>query len=120
MTNLLAVSNTNTTKPPSNTNTLNGNMGGTFNPTTVTPTKIDDPLRGQSLLAVGLNLINFLLAMIVIAAVIVIIVSGFRMIADGGNQVQVKQAKKSIVWAIIGIAVAFMSFGIVTIIQKLL
>ncbi|HEX3096028.1 MAG TPA: hypothetical protein VHQ20_02825 [Patescibacteria group bacterium] len=87
---------------------------------TVVPAKITDPLKGQSLLGVGLKLINFMLAMIVIAAVVVIIVAGFRMITGGGNPSQVSTAKKAIVWAVVGIVVAFMSFAIVAIIQRLL
>ena len=64
--------------------------------------------------------INVLLALIVIAAVVVIIVAGFRMVAGGGNPEQIKKAKSTIAWAFAGMLVAFMSFAIVQIIQRLL
>jgi hypothetical protein len=85
---------------------------------TVVPTKIDDPFAGKSLLAVGTKFINFLLAMIVIAAVITIVIAGFRMVTGGGNPGQITKAKKAIMWAIVGVAVALFSFGIVHIIQR--
>ena len=64
--------------------------------------------------------VTILLTLTVILAVVVIIVSGFQMIAGGGNPDQVAKAKKAIIWAIIGIVVAFMSFVVVQIIQSLL
>ena len=64
--------------------------------------------------------INVLLALIVIAAVVVIIVAGFRMVAGGSNPEQIKKAKSTIAWAFAGMLVAFMSFAIVQIIQRLL
>jgi hypothetical protein len=61
-----------------------------------------------------------LLSLIVIAAVVVIIIAGFRMATAGGNADQLTKAKKTIIWAILGIVVAFMSFAIVRIVQGLL
>ncbi len=86
----------------------------------VVPTKIDDPFKGKSLLAVGNQFINFMLAMIVLAAVIVIVIAGFRMVTGGGNPQQIAKAKKAILWAIVGLAVALMSFGIIQIVHILL
>lgn len=110
------IKNTNT----NNSNTVKGNAGGTANFTEITPPKITDPLKGKSLLGVGYNFISFLLGLIVIAAVVVIVVAGFRMVAGGGNPAQIAKAKKAIIWAIVGLIVAFMSFAIVQIIQNFL
>ncbi len=102
----------------------NGNAGiGNSNAkpiSLVVPGKIKDPFSGKSLLAVATKFINLLLALIVIAAVVVIIIAGFRMVAGGGNPAQVTKAKKAILYAILGLAVALMSFAIVQIIQRFL
>ncbi len=105
-----------------NTNTPNNNqIGNNSKPALlVEPGKIKDPFAGKSLLAVGTKFINLLLSLIVIAAVVVIIIAGFRMVTGGGNPAQVTKAKKAILYAILGLAVALMSFAIVQIIQRFL
>ena len=104
-----------------NVNSAKGKLGGNVGQSEViVPPKITDPFGGTTLLGVGNKFINFLLAMIVIAAVVVIVIAGFRMVVGGGNPSQVAKAKKAILWAIIGLAVALMSFAIVQIIQRFL
>ena len=81
---------------------------------------IEDPFKGKTLSAVANQGINILLALIVIAAVVVIIISGFRMIMNGGNPTQLATARRAILWSVVGLLVAFMSFGIVQILQNIL
>jgi hypothetical protein len=81
---------------------------------------IKSPFQGKTLSGVVSQGINILLTLIVIAAVIVIIIAGFRMATAGGNADQLTKAKKTLIWAILGLVVAFMSFAIVRIIQGLL
>jgi hypothetical protein len=110
------------------TNTKNTNTGGVKAPASggigvqgdkvVVPGQITDPFKGKSLLQVGKQIINILLGLIIMAAVVVIIVAGFRMVAGGGNPDQITKAKKTIIWAIVGLAVALMSFVIIEIIQR--
>lgn len=99
--------------PPTNTNTNSPVR-------VVTPGNITDPFAGKTLSGVVTQVINILLALIVIAAVVVIIIAGFRMITGGANPDQITKAKKTIIWAIIGLVVALMSFAIVGIIGRLL
>jgi hypothetical protein len=98
----------------------NANTNTTPDPTTVIPGKITDPFAGKSLLGVVTQVINILLALIVIAAVVVVVIAGFQILTGGSNPSQLAKARRAITWAIIGLAVAFMSFGIVQIIQKIL
>lgn len=118
--------NTNTSTPKSvtnkqsNTGTSNAQSNTPKNNTQTVVPSIKDPFGGKTLSAVSTQAINILLALIVIAAVIVIIISGFRMITNGDNPLQLSAAKRAIAWAIIGLLVAFMSFGIVQIVQNLL
>ena len=102
------------TNPPANNNAPENS------PITVVQRNIKDPFGGKSLSGVVTQGINILLSLIVIAAVVVIIIAGFRMAAGGGNPDQITKAKKTIIWAILGLVVAFMSFSIVAIIRSLL
>ncbi len=95
-----------------------GTGGNANNFTLVKPGKITDVFNGKSLLQIGTMFINFLLAMIVIAAVVVIVIAGFKMVLGGANESQIAKQKKAIVYAIAGLVVAFMSFAIVQIVQN--
>jgi len=53
------------------------------------------------------------LAIIGIAAVIMIIIGGFRYVFSAGNEKAVASAKDTILYAIIGIVVASLAFAIV-------
>ncbi|HEU5121380.1 MAG TPA: pilin [Candidatus Saccharimonadales bacterium] len=58
-------------------------------------------------------IINTLLYVIGIIAVIMIVVGGIRYSLSGGNASQVKEAKDTILYAVIGLVVAIMAFAIV-------
>lgn len=87
--------------------------------TEVTIPPIDNGFGDRDLAQVVLSSIKILFLLIVIAAVVVIIVAGFRMVTGGSNPETLKKAKSTIIWAVIGLAVAFMAFSIVTIIQRI-
>lgn len=67
-----------------------------------------------------LTAIEFLTKIIGSVAFLILIVSGIWMIVTVGNETQVNKAKDMILYAIIGIAVAFGSYLIVTFVQGLL
>lgn len=98
----------------------NSNVPSNGNNAQVTIPNIKDPFGGKNLSSITNQVITILLTLIVVAAVIVIILSGFRMITGGGNPDQIAKSKKAIIWAVVGIVVAFMSFAIISIIQNLL
>lgn len=116
---LIAQTNRNTPVNTTNRNSNSGNSNSANRQQTTVP-QIKDPFGGKTLSGIASQGINILLSFIVIAAVVVIIIAGFRMVAGGGNPDQIAKAKKTIIWAIIGLAVAFMSFAIVRIVQSLL
>lgn len=101
-----------------NNTPLAANNGSTTQ--TIVAPPIKNPFAGKNLSGVISQGINILLTLIVIAAVIVIIIAGFRMATAGGNPDQITKAKKTLIWAILGLVVAFMSFAIVRIVQSLL
>ncbi len=65
-------------------------------------------------------IIKILLAIIASLAVIVIIISGFRMVMFGSNPTELGKAKKAIAWSVIGLIVALMSFSIVAILEGII
>jgi hypothetical protein len=58
-------------------------------------------------------IINTLLYIIGIIAVIMIVVGGIRYSLSGGNASQVKEAKDTILYSVIGLVVAIMAYAIV-------
>lgn len=59
------------------------------------------------------NVINTLLFIIGIAAVIIIIIAGFRMVMANGDSQSVARARSSIIYAVIGLIVAVSAYAIV-------
>lgn len=108
------------TQPTGQAPTNPTNTGSNANNQQTSIPPIENPFGGKTIGGSVNQVINILLSLIVIAAVVMIIVAGFRMITGGGNPDQIAKAKRTIVWAIIGLVVAFMSFAIVQIIQSLL
>lgn len=59
------------------------------------------------------SVVNVLLFLIGSVSVVVIIISGFRMVVSGGNSDSVSKARNSILYAAIGIVVSLMAYAIV-------
>ena len=66
--------------------------------------------NAQSMIRNVINIILFVLGMI---AVIVIIIGGIRYTTSNGNASQTKEAKDTILYAIVGLLVAILSYTIV-------
>lgn len=59
------------------------------------------------------NVINTLLFVLGMIAVIMIVIGGIRYATSGGDSTQVQAAKNTILYAVVGVVVAIMSFAIV-------
>lgn len=68
---------------------------------------------------IGGNVISGFLGTIAIVAVIFIIVGGVQMILAFGNEEAVGKAKKTLIWAFIGLAIAILSVAMVRIISNI-
>lgn len=79
-----------------------------------------NPLTAKSIPELIARIIRILLTLIASIAVIVIIISGFRMVLYGSNPNELAKAKSAIVWAVLGLVIALMSFSIVAIIQGII
>lgn len=64
------------------------------------------------------TIINIILFLIGAIAVIVIIVAGFRFVVAGGDSNSVGQAKNTIIYALVGLIVAFAAFAIVNFVAE--
>jgi hypothetical protein len=96
-----------------------GNPGNTVADTKLTTT-LYNPLPESDLTHAFLVIAQGLLAILGVFAVVFIIVGGFQMLTSAGNEETLLKAKKTIIWAILGLVVALMSFSIIIIVQDLL
>lgn len=64
------------------------------------------------------NLINAALVLAGVAALILIIFSGFKFITSKGDQQAVADARKTLTYAVIGLFIIFLSFFLVNIISS--
>lgn len=86
--------------------------------TSDTQTGVTDVQNQTNVGATDLNaiigtVINTLLAVIGVAAVIMLIIGGFRYVFSQGNEKAVSGAKDTILYAIIGIVIAVIAFAVV-------
>lgn len=79
-----------------------------------------NPLPADALTDVFLLIVKGFLGIVAVWGVIFIIVGGFRMVMAAGNEEAYTQAKKTIVWAVLGVVAALLSFSIMQIVQNLL
>ena len=82
--------------------------------TSASGTNICGGTNGDGLFAVIKNIIQVLLIAGGVIAVIVIIVGGLRYMTSNGEQAQVKSAKDTILYAVIGLVVTMVAYAIVT------
>ena len=71
----------------------------------------DDKVLGPD--GILTKVINLLLAIIGIIAVIMIIVGGIRYTTSNGDSGQINSAKDTIIYAVVGVVIAILSFAIV-------
>lgn len=65
------------------------------------------------------NIINWAVMLAGVVALFFIIYAGVKYIRSGGEQEKVKSARETLTYAIIGLVVVFLSFGIVRIIAEI-
>lgn len=66
------------------------------------------------------RILNILLLLGAVAALIFLIIGGFKWITAGGDKTKVEAARNTIVGAIIGLVVVFLSFFVINFVFKLL
>lgn len=81
---------------------------------------IDNPVNENTLGDVLSNVIFALLLFAGAVAVLFLIIGGFRYVISTGNPEQVEGAKKTILYAILGLIIIFVAFVLVRLIQSYL
>lgn len=67
-----------------------------------------------------LAVIQAILTLVPVASVLFIIVGAFQMISSHGNEERLAAAKRTVVWAVLGLVIAMLSFSIIAIVQNFL
>ena len=93
-----------------------GGGGGAAGPTDA----LYNPLTQENLTDTFLVILQGLLSIIAIWAVIFIVIGGFQMVMAAGNEETYMKAKKTILWAVLGLIVALLSFSIVAIVENII
>ena len=75
---------------------------------------IKGPANNANLLGIVQTVINTLLSIIGVLAVVMLILGGIRYTTSQGDKTAIESAKNTILYAIIGIVVAFAAFALVS------
>ena len=78
----------------------------------------DDPAASKNLNGVIKTVVNVMLFLLGSLAVIMIIVGGIRYTTSAGNAAQIKAAKDTLMYSIIGLIVALLAYAIVNFVIK--
>ena len=79
-----------------------------------TAVPIEGDISIEGILAVGRNIANILIAVVAIVAVIFIVIGGLQYVISGGDDERVKKARDYLIYGIVGLVVALLAFGVVS------
>lgn len=79
---------------------------------------LSSPTKDTNLAQVLTTVINALLLFAGAVAVLFLIIGGFRYVVSAGNPDQVEGAKKTILYAIVGLIIIFVAFVVVQLVQN--
>ncbi len=66
------------------------------------------------------GLVNWMFYILMIVAALFLVFAGFTYLTASGDPDKVKSAHQSVMWALVGVAVAVMSRGLVALVEKIL
>ena len=87
-----------------------------------TTIKLPDPLGGQGddiPLLVG-NIVKYILGILGVLALVMFISGGITWMTSGGVSDKIKKGRDTLVWAVLGLALIFFSYGLLEFILKAL
>ena len=76
------------------------------------------PVTVSGWVAILVNVVQWFYTIIFIIAVLFILLAAFNFITSGGDPTKTTAAKKQLLYAVIGIVVALLSYGVVTLVQN--
>jgi hypothetical protein len=81
---------------------------------------IPNPIQSTSTIDLINTIANYLLWIAVIGAPLVLIIAALMFMTAGGSEQKVTTAKKMFLWAVIGLSIALISKGIISLIKDFL
>jgi len=79
----------------------------------------DGPPATVDIIATLDNIVDWVFSILVIFAAIMLVWSGFQFVTAGGDSTKVSAAREKVMYALIGIVIAFASRGLVALVQTL-
>jgi ABC-type uncharacterized transport system permease subunit len=76
------------------------------------------PVTVSGWVTILVNIVQWFYTIIFIVAVLFILLAAFNFITSKGDPTKVTEAKKQLLYAVIGIAVALLSYGVVSLVQN--
>lgn len=93
--------------------------GGT--PAATVSTSLINPIQtADNLTDLLINIMKGFFGVIAVWAGTFVVIGGFQLVVSAGNEEVVLKAKKTILWAVLGLAVAVLSFAIIAIVENLI
>lgn len=77
-------------------------------------------LGGWDVMRIAEEISNWLFSFLLIAAVIMIVVSGFLFVTAAGNSEKVTKARNFLIYALIGVVVAILARGLVALVRMMI
>ncbi len=74
---------------------------------------LSNPLQADSLPELINNVIKGLLGVVGAISLLMIVIGGILWMTSGGNSDRIKRGKDTLVWAVIGLVVVFLSYAII-------
>lgn len=82
---------------------------------------LTDPLKGEGLMTVVNNVTHFLEYDIAIPlSVIMVLIGSFQFMTGGGDPEKISQARKTILYAAVGLGVALMAGGVASLVTSII
>ena len=73
----------------------------------------NDAAEGRTVEGTFETVVNILLLLVGAVSVIMIVVGGIKLVTSGGNQQSITSAKNTIMYAVVGIIVAFLAYAVI-------
>jgi len=88
--------------------------------TTAADTTMGNPLKEDNPVAIIGNIIRAMLGVVGAVTLLMFIYGGFMLIFSGGEQEKLEKGRKTLIWAIIGLAIILSSYSILSYVFKIL
>jgi len=87
-------------------------LGGTGRDELASPDQLNLPIADAGFMAVFRRVINGILGLSTVAAILMIVYSGIKMVYSSGNEEEITKAKTILRWAIVGVVIILLSYTI--------